>query len=204
MKIHEKLLDIQTTLKAPKGQFNSFGKYQYRNCEDILESLKPLLKKNKAVLLVNDDVVSVSNRIYIKATVTLQDVESEEKIETSAFAREEDVKKGMDGSQITGSSSSYARKYALNAMFAIDDTKDSDATNQGENKENTKTTTQSKTTGNKKGITEEDRPKLLKYIQEHKETYEKVTKTFKLETTLENTPIKKLETLCTLIKQEVA
>ena len=161
MKIHEKLLDIQTTLKAPKGQFNSFGKYKYRNCEDILESLKPLLKKNKVVLLVNDDVVSVSNRIYIKATVTLQDVESEEKIETSAFAREEDVKKGMDGSQITGSSSSYARKYALNAMFAIDDTKDSDVTNQGENKENTKTTTQSKTTGNKKEITEEDRPKLL-------------------------------------------
>ena len=201
MGIYEKLLNIQTTLKAPKGQFNKFGNYKYRNCEDILESLKPLLSDNKVVVLLNDDIVAINDRIYVKATVTLKDTKSDEKIETTAFAREEETKKGMDVSQITGSASSYARKYALNAMFAIDDTKDSDTTNQGQNEQKQN----AKGDNNKsKELTEDDRPKLIEYINSHKEAYEKVTETFKLEKTIEEIPIKKLQTLCSLIKKEIA
>ena len=132
MKLLEKLLAIQIELKAPKNQYNSFGKYKYRNCEDILEAVKPLCLKNKAVLTVSDEVENIQERYYIKATATLHDTESEEKISVTARAREEEDKKGMDGSQVTGASSSYARKYALNGLFAIDDTKDSDATNTGD------------------------------------------------------------------------
>ena len=135
MNIYEKLMNVQTELKAPKGQYNSFGKYKYRSCEDILESLKPVLSKFKLAIMISDDVVEVNGRNYIKATVTLINVEkADEKIKVTALAREEETKKGMDGSQITGASSSYARKYALNGLFAIDDTKDSDATNTGEEK----------------------------------------------------------------------
>lgn len=130
MNIYEKLLNVQTELKAPKGQYNSFGKYKYRSCEDILESLKPVLEKNKLTMFISDEIVCTNNRIYVKATVHLINSEKlGETIQVSAFAREEETKKGMDGSQITGASSSYARKYALNGMFAIDDTKDSDSTN---------------------------------------------------------------------------
>lgn len=132
MKLLEKLLAIQIELKAPKNQYNSFGKYKYRNCEDILEAVKPLCLKNKAVLTVSDEVENIQERYYIKATATLHDTESEEKISVTARAREEEDKKGMDGSQVTGASSSYARKYALNGLFAIDDTKDSDTTNTGD------------------------------------------------------------------------
>jgi len=127
--IYKKLLAIQTELKAPKGQRNNFGNYNYRNCEDILESVKPLLKKHDCTLFIKDDVEFINSRFYIRAIVNFIDIETGEKIETSAYAREEETKKGMDGSQITGASSSYARKYALNGLFAIDDTKDSDATN---------------------------------------------------------------------------
>lgn len=127
MNIYEKLLKVQIELKAPKGQYNSFGKYKYRSCEDILEALKPVLDKLKLTLFIKDDVIEVNTRNYVKATITLIDVEKpNEVIETSAFAREEETKKGMDGSQITGTSSSYARKYALNGLFMIDDTKDND------------------------------------------------------------------------------
>lgn len=126
MGINEKLLEIQTELKAPKSQYNDFGKYNYRNCEDILEALKPLLAKVKAAVVITDEIVNVAQRFYVKATVRLINVENEEVIETSAYAREPENKKGLDESQITGSTSSYARKYALNAMFAIDDMKDSD------------------------------------------------------------------------------
>lgn len=136
MNIHGKLLNIQSELKAPKGQFNSFGKYNYRSCEDILEALKPLLVKNKATLKIGDEIIHLGDRYYIKATATLTDIESGESVSTNAFAREEETKKGMDASQITGSTSSYARKYALNGLFAIDDTKDSDFTNKHEEKEN--------------------------------------------------------------------
>lgn len=130
MNIYEKLLKAQVELKAPKGQYNSFGKYKYRSCEDILEALKPVLDKFKLTLFIKDDVIEVNGRNYVKTVITLVNIEKpDEFIETSALAREEREKKGMDGSQITGASSSYARKYALNGMFMIDDTKDSDSTN---------------------------------------------------------------------------
>lgn len=129
MSIYEKMLNIQTNLKAPKSQFNDFGNYSYRSCEDILGALKELLAEQKVIILMHDDIVNVGGKNYIKATAKLIDIETGESIESSAFAREEENKKGMDSSQITGSCSSYARKYALNGMFAIDDVKDSDATN---------------------------------------------------------------------------
>lgn len=127
--IYKKLNQIQIKLKAPKSQFNKFGNYKYRNCEDILEALKPLLNEFKTVISLKDEIIFIEGRFYVKATVTLIDSETGEAFSTSAFAREEETKKGQDGSQITGSSSSYARKYALNGLFAIDDTKDSDSTN---------------------------------------------------------------------------
>lgn len=127
--INIKLMNIQQELKAPKGQYNSFGKYAYRSCEDILEAVKLLLKKEKVALTISDELQYIGNRYYIKATATLIDTESEAIISNSAYAREEETKKGMDGSQITGASSSYARKYALNGLFGIDDNKDSDTTN---------------------------------------------------------------------------
>lgn len=131
MSKYEKLLKIQSELKAPKGQYNAFGKYKYRSCEDILESVKPLLDKHKATVFITDEIEVIGERYYCKANVHFIDCESNEGIIVSAYAREEESKKGMDGSQVTGASSSYARKYALNGLFAIDDTKDSDATNTG-------------------------------------------------------------------------
>lgn len=122
--IYETLCSIQTELVAPKGQYNSFGKYKYRSAEDILEALKPLLKKHGACLILSDDIVQVGERYYACATATLFACGSS--ISVQALAREEDTKKGMDGSQITGTASSYARKYALNGLFAIDDNKDPD------------------------------------------------------------------------------
>lgn len=131
MTIYEKLSAIQSELKAPKSQYNSFGKYNYRNCEDILEAVKPLCAKYKAVSVMGDEVIQIGERYYIKSTARLIDLESDGVVENTAYAREEAEKKGMDGSQVTGASSSYARKYALNGLFAIDDTKDSDTTNDG-------------------------------------------------------------------------
>lgn len=116
---------IQTELKAPKGQYNGFNKFHYRSCEDILEAVKPFLKKYEATLVINDEVVLVGNRYYIKATATLTSADGTNS--ASAFAREEETRKSFDAPQITGSASSYARKYALNGLFAIDDTKDADA-----------------------------------------------------------------------------
>ena len=129
MNIYEKLTEVQNELKAPKSKYNSFGKYNYRSCEDILEAVKPILKAKRLAMTVKDDVFNIGERFYIMATVTVFDCESEEKVTTTAYAREDTDKKGMDGSQMTGSSSSYARKYALNGMFAIDDTKDADSWN---------------------------------------------------------------------------
>jgi len=126
MTVHQKLLNIQHALKCNKGQYNSFGKYYYRSCEDILESVKPICYANKCVLTVSDEIELIGDRYYIKSTATLTDIESGEKYSNSAFAREEAEKKGMDGSQITGTASSYARKYCLNGLFCIDDTKDAD------------------------------------------------------------------------------
>lgn len=131
MNIYEKLLNIQVELKAPKGQYNSFGKYKYRSCEDILEAVKPICKKYNCTLVLSDILENIGERYYIKATALLIDIESEDDLEAhsisnTAYAREDEMKKGMDGSQITGTASSYARKYALNGLFNIDDTKDAD------------------------------------------------------------------------------
>ena len=129
MNIYEKLSAIQAELKAPKNQHNSFGNYNYRSCEDILENVKPICRKNRTTLVLSDTLENIGERYYIKATAELIDLDEKASIQVSAFAREEESKKGMDGSQVTGASSSYARKYALNGLFNIDDTKDSDYTN---------------------------------------------------------------------------
>jgi len=120
----KELIEIQSELKVPKDNYNSFGKYKYRSAEDILESVKPLCKKHNCLLTLNDDLEMYGDRFYVKATAKLTN--GAETVSVTAFAREEETKKGMDGSQITGTASSYARKYALNGMFCIDDTKDAD------------------------------------------------------------------------------
>ena len=149
MTIYEKLKIIQTKLKAPKGQYNSFGKYHYRSLEDITEAIKPLLDETGATLTISDEIIQIGDRYYVKATATLYDIGSNENISVTAFARESETKKGMDESQITGATSSYARKYALNGLFAIDDTKDTDteeyqstAKKEDKKQENTKPTGQ--------------------------------------------------------------
>lgn len=126
MNIYEKLIKVQTELKVPKNQYNKFGGYNYRSCEDILDAVKPLLKDNGLVLIIKDDVINIGDRYYIVAIAELIDTETSEKITTQAQARESIDKKGMDDSQITGTASSYARKYCLNGLFLIDDTKDAD------------------------------------------------------------------------------
>ena len=127
-KIYEKLAKVQAELKAPKGQFNSFGKYHYRSQEDILEAVKPILSRQGMTINLTDDIALVGERYYVKSTATVSD--GTDTISVTAFAREPSEKKGMDESQITGTASSYARKYALNGLFAIDDTKDSDTEEQ--------------------------------------------------------------------------
>lgn len=127
----KELITIQSTLKAPKSQFNAFGNYKYRKVEDILEAVKPIMSNLGCTLVMTDDIEMVGNRIYVKATATLKNSKGEIEI-TTGYAREEETKKGMDGSQITGAASSYARKYALNGLFAIDDNADSDTTNDGQ------------------------------------------------------------------------
>ena len=125
MKIYKQLVEVQNELKAPKGQTNNFGKYKYRSAEDILEAVKPLLLKNGLTQIISDEIVLIGDRYYIKAEVNLFN-EDGESIKATAYAREAEDKKGMDASQVTGATSSYARKYALNGMYAIDDTKDAD------------------------------------------------------------------------------
>lgn len=147
----KKLINIQQKLKAPKGQYNNFGKYAYRSCEDILEALKPILAEEQCALILKDDIILIGERYYVRAVATLRDENGEIIAENSAYAREEAEKKGMDGSQITGASSSYARKYALNGLFGIDDNKDSDATN--ETPKETKKETKAKP--------KEEKPKMI-------------------------------------------
>lgn len=144
--VTKKLMKVQQELKAPKNQKNEFGGYKYRSCADILEAAKPLLKKNDLTLIIKDDVYQIGDRYYIKATATIYETCGDEtqQISATAYAREEETKKGMDAAQITGSASSYARKYALNGLFSIDDTDDPDATNdhgKAEEKKETKKAT---------------------------------------------------------------
>lgn len=126
MKVYSKLVEVQNKLKAPKSQFNSFGKYNYRNAEDILEAVKPILKEVGAVVILKDEIVLIGDRYYLKTKAQFIDAEEGEIIEVEAIAREAEEKKGMDSAQVTGATSSYARKYALNGLFLIDDTKDND------------------------------------------------------------------------------
>ena len=144
MGINLKLYAVQQALKAPKDQVNTFGKYNYRSCEGILEALKPHLGLNQLVINLSDCMTEVGGRIYVMATATVTDVETGESVSATAYAREEEDKKGMDSSQITGAASSYARKYALNGLFAIDDQRDSDATNDGGKDVSKKETTDNK------------------------------------------------------------
>lgn len=148
--IYKKLLDVQTELKAPKGQFNKFGNYSYRSCEDILESLKPLLKQVKATVVLTDEIKLVGDRYYIEATCKFIDIETGEVLENKSLAREDENKKGMDLAQVTGSCSSYARKYALNGMFCIDDVKDSDAIHGKEDNNKSQSHSQIDTTSTRK------------------------------------------------------
>lgn len=127
MSVYTLLNKVQTELVAPKNQFNTFGKYNYRSCEDILEGVKPLLKELNCVILVSDSIEMVGDRIYVKATAKFVECETSEAIENTAFARESLTKKGMDDSQVTGATSSYARKYALNGLLLVDDSKDADS-----------------------------------------------------------------------------
>ena len=126
MTVYSKLVEVQNKLKAPKSQFNSFGKYNYRNAEDILEAVKPILREVGAVVVLKDEIVLIGDRYYLKTKAQFIDAENGEAIEVEAMAREAEEKKGMDSAQVTGATSSYARKYALNGLFLIDDTKDND------------------------------------------------------------------------------
>lgn len=132
MSVHHKLKEIQKKLKAPKNQKNTFGGYKYRNCEDILEAVKPLLYEQDCTLTISDEVIAVMDSVYVQATATLTDCVSDSQVTATAYAREQETAKGATAPQLTGACSSYARKYALNGLFCIDDTKDADATNTGE------------------------------------------------------------------------
>lgn len=140
MNIYKKLIEVQNKLKVPKSQYNNFGKYNYRNAEDILEAVKPILENAGATIFIKDSIELIGDRFYVKATVSFVDIESGNVIETSALARESEEKKGMDSAQVTGATSSYARKYALNGLLLIDDTKDNDhdSMHQTDNKESKK------------------------------------------------------------------
>lgn len=141
MSLHDKLKAIQSELKAPKGQRNTFGNYNYRSCEDILEAVKPLAHKEGCIVTLSDEIVEVGGRVYVKATASVSDGEAT--VLVNAFAREAEDKKGMDTAQITGSASSYARKYALNGLFCIDDTKDDDTRENTDQKKVVKTPSES-------------------------------------------------------------
>lgn len=163
--IVKSMATIQSSLKAPKGQTNKFGGYKYRSCEDILESVKPHLKKHGLVLTITDDITEVGGRVYVQATATVHNDEGHS-VSTTGFAREEENKKGMDASQITGSASSYARKYALNGLFCIDDTKDSDATNSHGRTAPAKKAPAKKATAS--GLSDEEMEQLENYIRNSK------------------------------------
>lgn len=132
MSVHHKLKEIQKKLKAPKNQKNTFGGYKYRSCEDILEAVKPLLYEQDCTLTIDDEMIAVIDSVYVKATATLTDCVSDSSVTATAYAREQETAKGATAPQLTGACSSYARKYALNGLFCIDDTKDADATNTGD------------------------------------------------------------------------
>ena len=153
--LYGRLLRVQRDLKAPKNQYNSFGKYRYRSCEDILEGVKPILQEYGCAIVLSDTIEQIGDRFYVKATATFYDCETGESVSNTAYARESDDKKGMDASQITGTASSYARKYALNGLLLIDDTKDAD-TDENRNE----TTGRARSEAAKKGMATKDQNAL--------------------------------------------
>lgn len=168
MKLHEKLLAIQTKLKAPKGQYNSFGEYSYRSAEDILEAVKPLNAEQGVLLTITDEIKEIGGRVYVVATATVSD--GTDTLQVSAFAREPENKKGMDESQITGATSSYARKYALNGLYAIDDNKDADTNEHKQQQDNAPkkqpAQKQQQKQQQKQGFTEQELHELVeKYVR---------------------------------------
>lgn len=168
-----KLIKIQKELKAPKGQFNKFGNYKYRSCEDILEAVKPLCAEEGVQLTISDEIVMIGERYYVKATATVTD--GSESASVTAYAREEETKKGMDSSQITGATSSYARKYALNGLFCIDDTKDADT---DEFTEKTRGSEKKKAAPKSNELTY--REKLIIYLKESGLSFAEVAKDYGL------------------------
>lgn len=213
MNIYEKLLKIQTELKAPKNQRNTFGGYDYRSCEDILEAVKPLCEKHNLLLTLSDEIVMVGQRYYVKATALLIDLDVENStFERVAYAREEENKKGMDASQVTGATSSYARKYVLNAMFCIDDTKDADTDayqkqNKVENKPASKPTYANKTQKPQTQqvpttISDAQRKRLFAISNGNNEVVKRVLERYKYEKT-EQIKMSDYEQICNEIEAEI-
>lgn len=172
MTLFAKLSKIQEKLNVPKEQYSQFGNFYYRSCEDIVEAVKPLLIMNGLTMTMSDELVMIGDRYYIKATVSIIDIETGEKHEVTAFAREAEKKKGMDESQITGAASSYARKYALNGMFAIDDVKDADAIHDTEHKDQS-------ITSSKQKITKETVLEIIEYAKKSEKAKEFVARVLK-------------------------
>ena len=189
----EKLAKIQHDLNAPKGQHNKFGGYNYRSCEDILQAVKPLL--GDLIITVNDEIVPVADRIYVKATATITD--GEHSISTSAYAREALTKKGMDESQITGSTSSYARKYALNGLLLIDDNKDADT------RDNRESGQQRAKAEPAPKITEQDRSDLVDLLDAAEADLGKFLGYFKI-AELPDMPASDLERAKALLRKQIA
>lgn len=185
MEFKEKIVKLQNELKAPKSQFNKFGNYKYRSCEDILEAVKPLLEKYKLVLNIKDELNLVGERYYIKAIARIEDCESDLMIENTAYAREEEQKKGMDGSQITGTASSYARKYCLNGLFLIDDTKDADTDEYHKEINKTKEIPKDK-------VDNYYKQELIKFCKEKNIDLKEIAKEFKLNSKTANDEFKKV------------
>jgi len=205
MNIFEKLLNIQSELKAPKNQHNNFGNYDFRSAEDILEAVKPLCAKNKVLLTLTDEIITVGNRYYVKATALLTDIEGEKlsEYEVNAYAREEDQKKGMDASQVTGAASSYARKYALNGLFCIDDTKDAD-TNAFKEQQNKaqKQFTNKQPVQQPKLITQKQRERLVRIANGNNEVAKRVLARYGYENS-EQIKMSDYDQICTEIESEI-
>lgn len=205
MNIYEKLLNIQNELKAPKNQHNNFGNYDYRSCEDILEAVKPLCKEQKVVLNISDEIVMVGDRYYVRATTILIDLEADgTMIENVAYAREEENKKGMDASQVTGATSSYARKYALNGLFCIDDTKDADTDSykKQQEKQTNKQPYNNATKSQSKLISDAQRKRLFAISNGNNDLVKRVLERHKYEKT-EQIKMSDYEQICTEIESEI-
>lgn len=209
MNIYEKLMNIQEKLNVPKNQLNKFGGYNFRSCEDILEAVKPLLKENKLALQISDEIVPLGDRYYVRATATLIDTEDKDdnaRIKNVGYAREEENKKGMDASQVTGATSSYARKYALNGLFCIDDTKDADTDeyqSQQRNNQNNKTNNQQTKQNNQvKTITLAQQKRLFALANGNNDVVKNVIGRYKY-TKTEQIKMSDYDKICTEIESEI-